>query len=117
MDEFSCLEFYFKLFGTFLAIYSLLDLHCTDFLYTFFHGVYNFGPRHCQRSFIDIFFNPVPGIEFEGRITEFNDFELLKCRRFNHNLTAQQIAQNAFLSAKRTTQSSLLWSMTVQWQI
>jgi hypothetical protein len=75
-------------------------------LYTFIHGVYNFGPQHPQRSFIDIPFNPVPEIEFKGRTTESNDFDLLKRRRFNHNLTAQQIAQNKFLSAKRTTQSS-----------
>ncbi len=76
-------------------------------LYAFFHGVYNFGPWHCQRSFIDILFNPVPEIEFGGCTTESNDFDLLKHQRFNHNLTAQQIARNAFLSAKRMTQSSV----------
>jgi hypothetical protein len=76
-------------------------------LYTFFHGVYNFGPRHCQWSFIGILFNPVPGIEFERRTTESTDFDLLKHRCFNHNLTAQQIPQNKFLSVKRTTQSSI----------
>jgi hypothetical protein len=75
-------------------------------LYTFFHGVYNFGPRHHQWSFIDILWNPVPGIEFEGCITESNDFDLLKRRCFNHNLIARRIAQNARLTAKRTTQSS-----------
>jgi hypothetical protein len=57
-------------------------------LYTFFHGVYNFGPQHRQWSFTDILFNPVPGIEFEGHTTESNDFDSLKQRRFNHNLTA-----------------------------
>jgi hypothetical protein len=76
-------------------------------LYTFFPGVYNFGLQHHQRSFIDILFNPVPGIEFEGCTTESNDFDLLKRQRFNHNLAAQQIAQDKFLSAKRTTQSSV----------
>jgi hypothetical protein len=100
------MEVHFKLFGIFLAIYSSLDLHCTDCLYTFFHGVHNFCPRHCQRSFIDIFFNPVPQIEFEGHTTESNDFDSLKRRRFNHNLIAHQIVQNKYLSAKRMTQSS-----------
>ncbi len=76
-------------------------------LYTFFHGVYNFGPQHHQWSFIVILFNPVPGIEFEGRNSESNDFDLLKCRRFHHNLIAQQIAWNARLLAERTMQSSV----------
>jgi hypothetical protein len=75
-------------------------------LYTFFHGVYNFGPWHRQWSFIDIIWNPVPGIEFEGRITESNDFDLLKCGHFNINLIAQGIAQNAHFTGKRMTQSS-----------
>jgi hypothetical protein len=57
-------------------------------LYTIFHGVYNFGPQHCQWSFIDILFNPVPELEFEGRTTESNDFDSLKHQRFNRNLTA-----------------------------
>ncbi len=76
-------------------------------LHAFFYGVYNFGPRYRQRSFIDILFSPVPGIEFEGHTTESNNFDLLKRWCFNHNLTAQQIVQNKFLSAKRTTQSSV----------
>ncbi len=49
----------------------------------------------------------MPGIEFEGRISESKNFDLLKCRRFNHNLVAQRIAQNARLSAKRTTRNSV----------
>ncbi len=98
-----------KFFSSYLGRFWLSIL-CWIFivpivLYTFFYG-YNFGPRHRQRSFIDILFNPVPGIEFEGRTTESNNFDLLKHQCFNHNLTAQQIAQNKFLSAKRTTQSS-----------
>ena len=38
--------------------------------YTFFHGVYDFGPKHCKQSFLSILKNPVPGVEFEGRIGE-----------------------------------------------
>ena len=75
-------------------------------LYTFFHGVNNFVPRHCQWSFIDILFNPVPGIKFEGRTTESNDFDLLKHQRFNHNLTARGSHKISSFSAKRTKQSS-----------
>jgi hypothetical protein len=48
----------------------------------------------------------VPGIEFEGRISESKDFDS-KRRRFNHNLVSQRIAQTARLSAKRTTISSV----------
>jgi hypothetical protein len=77
-------------------------------LFTFSQEVYNFGPKHSQRSVIDILLNPVPGIAFEGRISESKDFDLLKLRRFNHNLVARRIAGNAHLSAKRTTQSSVL---------
>jgi hypothetical protein len=36
-------------------------------IYTFFWGVYDFGPKHCKRTLFDILLNPVPGIEFEGR--------------------------------------------------
>jgi hypothetical protein len=35
-------------------------------IYTFFRGVYDFGPKHRKRSLLDILWNPVPGIEFEG---------------------------------------------------
>jgi hypothetical protein len=58
-------------------------------LFTFFHGVYNFGPKHYQWSLFNILLNPVPGIEFEGRISESNEFDLLKHQRFNHNIIAQ----------------------------
>ena len=46
-------------------------------LYTFFWSVYDFGPKHCKRSLFDILRNPVPGIEFEGRPGESDDFDSL----------------------------------------
>ena len=55
-------------------------------LFTFFRNIYNFGPKHCKRSLFEILSNPVPGIEFEGRINESEDFDSLKRRRFNRNL-------------------------------
>jgi len=46
-------------------------------IYTFFRGVYDFGPKHRKRTLFDILLNPVPGIEFEGRIGESDDFDSL----------------------------------------
>ena len=46
-------------------------------LYTFFRGVYDFGPKHRKRSLLDILRNPVPGIEFEGPPGELNDIDSL----------------------------------------
>jgi hypothetical protein len=57
-------------------------------IYIFFRGVYDFGPKSCRRSFFDILYNPVPGIEFEGRLSKADDFEALRRRQFNHNIIA-----------------------------
>ena len=46
-------------------------------IYTFFWGVYDFGPKSCKRTLFDILLNPVPGIEFEGRLSETDDFDAL----------------------------------------
>jgi hypothetical protein len=46
-------------------------------IYTFFRGVYDFGPKHRKRMLFDILLNPVPGIEFEGRLGESDDFDSL----------------------------------------
>jgi hypothetical protein len=61
-------------------------------LFTFFRNIYNFSPKHRKRSLFEILHNPVPGIEFEGRINESDDFDSLKRRRFNHNLISRRIA-------------------------
>ncbi len=57
-------------------------------LFTFFCGVCIFGPKHRQGSLLDVLLNPVPGIEFEGGISEFNDFDSLQHQHFNHNIVA-----------------------------
>jgi hypothetical protein len=75
-------------------------------LFTFFWNMYNFGPKHCKRSLFEILCNPVPGIEFEGQINESDDFDFLKCWRFNHNLISQRITRDKHLAAKRATRSS-----------
>ena len=75
-------------------------------LCTFFRNIYNFGPKHRKRSLFEILSNPVPGIEFEGRINESEDFDSLKRRRFNHNLIKRRIARDKHLAAKRATRSS-----------
>ena len=74
-------------------------------IYTFFRGVYDFGPKHRKRTLFDILLNPVPGIEFEGRLSESDDFDSLRRRRFNHNITARRIARSRRLNVKRTTKS------------
>jgi hypothetical protein len=56
---------------------------------TLFQYVYNFGPKHCKRSLLDILFNPVPGIEFDGRIGESEDFASLE----RHQLLDTSICQ------------------------
>ena len=76
-------------------------------LYTFFRGVYDFGPKHRKRSFFDILRNPVPSVEFEGRTGESDDFNSLKRRRFNHNIVARRIARTKALVQRRTTRSNV----------
>jgi hypothetical protein len=46
-------------------------------IYTFFQGVYDFGPKHCKRSLFDILCNPIPGIELEERLGKSADFDSL----------------------------------------
>ncbi len=46
-------------------------------IYTFFRGVYDFGPKHRKSALFDILLNPVPEIEFEGRLSETDDFDAL----------------------------------------
>jgi len=46
----------------------------------FFRHVYNFGPKHRKQSLFDILRNPVPSVEFDGRIGESDDFASLKRR-------------------------------------
>ena len=43
-------------------------------IYTFFWGVYDFGPKCRKRTLIDILLNPVLGIEFEERLGKTDDF-------------------------------------------
>ncbi len=76
-------------------------------LFTFFQHVYNFGPKPCKRSLFDILSNPVPRIEFDGRLGESDEFDLLKHRRFNHKVITRQIAWSKQLSSKSTTRSSV----------
>ena len=66
--------------------------------YTFFKHVYDFGPKHRKRSFLDILLNPVPGVEFDGRLGESDDYESLRRRRFNHGLLARRILRQKQLT-------------------
>jgi hypothetical protein len=74
--------------------------------YTFFWYVYNFGPKHCKWSLLNIIMNSVPGVEFEGRPGEAVDFEALWRQRFNHNIVAWQIARTK-CQIKQITKSSV----------
>jgi hypothetical protein len=48
--------------------------------YSFFRYIYDFGPKHRKRSLIDILLNPVPGVEFEGRIGETHNIDSFRHR-------------------------------------
>ena len=74
-------------------------------LYIFFWSVYDFGPKQSKRSLFDILWNPVPGIEFEGRPGESDDIDSFRRRRFNHCILARQIARRKHLTQKQMTQS------------
>jgi hypothetical protein len=48
----------------------LLMVLCIVFIipiifHTFYKSMYDFGPKYCKQSFVDILTQPVPGIEFE----------------------------------------------------
>ncbi len=75
--------------------------------YTFFWYVYDFGPKHCKWSLLDILMNPVPGVEFEGWLGEADDFEALRCRQFNHNIVAWHFACTKWFVMKQITKSSV----------
>jgi hypothetical protein len=83
-------------------------------LYTFFWSVYDFGPKHRKRSLFDILWNPVPGIEFEGRPGELDDIDLLRRRRFNHCILARQIARRRHLTQNERLRACLRLYMTVR---
>jgi len=61
------------------------------------------GPSIASALYLTYLSNPVPGVEFDGRIGESDDFTSLEQRQFNHNLVAQTIAPDKHLSAKRAT--------------
>ena len=75
-------------------------------LFTLFWNIYNFGPKHRKQSLFEILRNPVTGIEFKGRINKSDDFDSLKCRRYNQNIISRCILRDKHLAAKRATQSS-----------
>jgi hypothetical protein len=71
-------------FLTWIAITSRMERFTWSFIqvffivpitiYTFFREVYDFGPKHRKRTLFDILLNPVPGIEFERRLGESDNF-------------------------------------------
>jgi hypothetical protein len=75
--------------------------------YTFYKSVYDFGPKHCKRTLMDITTNPVPGIEFEGRLEESDTFDSFQRRRFNHNAVECKLQKNKKLLSKLTTKSTI----------
>ncbi len=60
----------------------LLTVLCLVFMvpivfHSFYKSVYDFGPKHCKQSFWEILTQPVPGIEFKGRLGKSADFDSL----------------------------------------
>jgi hypothetical protein len=106
LDWISLLAFCKQIYWTFLAVISTMDFHCAHSYLTLFWNIYNFGPEHRKQLLFDILSNPVPGIEFEGRVGKSSDLDSFRRHCFNHNLIARRIARNKHLSAKCVTQSS-----------
>jgi hypothetical protein len=75
-------------------------------IYTFYKSDYDFGPKHRKQTLIDIITNPVPGIEFEGRLGESDTFDSFQQRRFNHNAVERKLQRNKTLLSKLTTKST-----------
>ena len=46
--------------------------------HSFYKSVYDFGPKHCKQSFWEILTQPVPGIEFKGRLGKSADTDSLQ---------------------------------------
>ncbi len=88
--------------GNLIQIFFIIPIT----IYTFFQGVYDFGPKHRKWSLLGILWNPVPGIEYEGQLGKSADFDSLWRQRFNHNLIARQISRNKKLTLKLSTRSN-----------
>jgi hypothetical protein len=74
--------------------------------YTFYKSIYDFGPKHRKRSFIDILSQPVPGIEFKEQThRETHQADPHLRRRFNHRLVNRRLLRNKILSSKMVTRS------------
>jgi hypothetical protein len=74
--------------------------------YTFYKSVYDFGPKHRKRTFMDMITNTVPGIEFERRLGESDTFDSFQRCRFNHNAVECKLQRNITLLSKLTTKST-----------
>jgi hypothetical protein len=74
-------------------------------LLTLFQYVYDFWPKHCKQSILDILWNQVSGVQFEGYLGESDNFDSLARWHFTHNFIARRTSQNKKLSAKRATRS------------
>ncbi len=68
----------------------LLTVICIVFIvptifYTIYTSIYDFGPKHCKQSFIDILTQPIPGIKFEEQHERSDSHR--HCR-FNHEMVS-----------------------------
>ena len=89
-------------FWSFLSTVLCIVFIVPIVFYIFCKNIYDFGPRHCKQSFIDILTQPVPGNKFE----EQNDgSDSHWHRRFNHKMVSRRLLQNKTLSSKVTTRS------------
>jgi hypothetical protein len=78
MDWLSVGEIYHRLFRTLLVFDFTMHLHPANYTDHFLSTCLNFGSKHCKRSLLDILSNLVPGIEFDGRLGESDEFDSLK---------------------------------------
>ncbi len=81
---------------------SMHCIHCHINFYPFYKSIYDFGPKHCKQSFIDILIQPVPGIELEEQHDESDSHWHCRC---NHKRVSRRLLWNKTLSSKVVTQS------------
>ncbi len=93
------------------ALWSIISMVlCIVFIvlivfYTFYKSIYDFGPKHCKQSFIDILSQPVQGIEFEEQHDDSDSH--LRCR-FNHKMVSCRLLRVKTLSLKVVTRSTTM---------
>jgi hypothetical protein len=66
-----------QIIWSFLSTVLCLVFMVPIVIHSFYKSIYDFGPKHHKQLFWEIITQPVPGIEFEGRLGKSADFDSL----------------------------------------